>query len=78
MRRCECGVITGHRCPWEGNPHDMITIEWTPEHLRAAQVADSSGDPYPHNRAARLRLGPRCAPTLVSRDPGWTREVPDE
>ncbi len=78
MNRCECGVITGHRCPWEGNPYDMITIEWMPDPLRASHVAAGSRGVYPHNGAARLRVGPRCGPTLVSRDPGWTREVPDE
>lgn len=72
---CECGRVTGHRCDWQGEVGELVTIEWMPIGLRASHAAAGNSGRWPHNGADRLRVSRECADSLVAGNDGWASEV---
>lgn len=61
---CESGEATGEPCCWDGEPDELVTVEWMPEYLRESHRAAGGWGSYPHNGAQRLRCCPACAEML--------------
>jgi hypothetical protein len=61
--RCECGTITGERCP--GFDFVPVHVDYMPPSLRASHEAAGNAGVWPVNGSVRLALHPLCAAELV-------------
>lgn len=68
---CACGAWSGERCCWEGDPLDMVLVDFLPEVRRGAYRAACEGGhagTWAQHGGERIRVEPSCAARMVELD----------